>query len=96
MDAIDANLLHQLPLADIETVTFYKRDEITTDLLCCDVAIGGKIWTFHEELVGWELLIQHLEKLPNFRMDWLSAVTQPPFAKSEIVAFTGHRPDPHK
>lgn len=96
MDTINADQLHRLPLTDIETVTFYKRDEITTDLICCHVAIGGKVWTFHEELVGWDLLIQHLQRLPNFRMDWFSAVTQPPFAKSEIVAFIGRRADPYK
>lgn len=96
MDAIDADQLHRLPLANIETVTLYKRDEITTDLICCDVAIGGKVWTFHEELVGWDLLIQHLRKLPNFRVDWFAAVMQPPFAKNEIVAFISHHPDPHK
>ena len=88
MRTIDANLLHRLPLKDIANVTFYKRDEITTDLICCDVAADGEAWTFHEEVVGWDLLLQHLYKLPKFRTDWYAAVSQSPFATSEMVAFS--------
>ena len=87
MTCIDTDLLARLPLPDIAKVTFYKRDQITTDLICCDVVVGDKVWTFHEELVGWDLLIAHLQRLPSFRDDWFAAVSQPPFASSETVAF---------
>lgn len=87
MTAIDANLLTRLPLTDIGKVTFYKRDEITTDLICCNVALGDEVWTFNEELVGWDLLIGHLEKLPGFHCGWFADVSQPPFEASETVAF---------
>jgi hypothetical protein len=85
---INAEILSKLPLRDIRQVIFYKRDEITTDLICCNVAVGDQVWTFHEELVGWDLLIDHLKALPDFREDWFAAVSQPPFAASETVAFT--------
>ncbi len=75
MARIDPDLLAQLPLTGVGKVTFYKRDEITTDLICCDVVGGDKVWTFHEELVGWDLLINHLESLPSFRADWFAAVS---------------------
>ena len=88
MAGIDAKVLTQLPLEEVGKVTFYKRDEITTDLICCDMEIGGKVWTFHEELVGWDLLIDHLQRLPRFASDWFAAVSQPPFATSETVAFS--------
>jgi hypothetical protein len=88
MTRIDANLLARLPLREIGKVTFYKRDEITTDLICCDVMVGEQVWTFHEELIGWDLLIAHLRGLPSFLSDWFVAVTQPPFATSETVAFS--------
>ena len=87
MASIDAHVLAQLPLADVDKVTFYKRDEVTTDLICCDVALGEKIWTFHEEQSGWDALIDHLETLPRFDPDWFVSVSQPPFAISETVAF---------
>ena len=34
MPRIDADVLVQLPLTDVGKVTFYKRDEVTTDLIC--------------------------------------------------------------
>ena len=62
MTCIDAGLLSRLPITDVQKVTFYKRDELTTDLVCCDVRVAGKVWTFDEALVGWELLIEHLTR----------------------------------
>jgi hypothetical protein len=88
MSRTDADLLAQLPLSEIDKVTFYKRDEITSDLICCEIVIAGTAWTFHEELDGWGLLIAHLQSLPSFRGDWFAAVSQPPFAASETVAFS--------
>ena len=58
--SITPAILAQLPLADIDAVVFYKRDEIITDLICCDVKMAGRVWTFHEEAKGWEDLIAHL------------------------------------
>ena len=88
MTRIDANLLARLPLENVRKVTFYKRDEITTDLICCDVVVGEQVWTFHEDLVGWDLLMSHVSGLPDFRGDWFEAVSQPPFAVSETEAFS--------
>jgi hypothetical protein len=80
-------ILAQLPLADIDAVIFYKRDEITTDLICCNVEIASRTWTFHEEVKGWEKLILHLSALPEFRADWYETVVNPPFARCETIAF---------
>ncbi|WP_447763795.1 hypothetical protein [Sphingopyxis panaciterrae] len=87
MADIDAGLLYHLPRGDIETVVFYKRDEVTSDLICCDVKIAGKTWMFHEALAGWDLLIAHLSGLPGFRSDALAAMMQPAFAACEMIAF---------
>jgi hypothetical protein len=87
MKAIKPVVPDQLPLRQIEVVTFYKRDELTTDLICCDVQIGGETFFFHEEAEGWDLLIKHLEQLPGFRSDWYASVSQPPFSLSTTVAF---------
>ena len=76
-----------LPLSDIEAVVFYKRDEVTADLICCDVEAKGQVWTFHEDASGWDGLIAHLSSLPGFRSDWYSAVVGAPFATNETVAF---------
>jgi hypothetical protein len=86
-ELINQNVIEQLPLDQIEQVTFYKRDEITTDLICCDVELNGQTWSFHEEAIGWDSLLHHLERLPGFKSDWYEAVVQPPFAASGTVAF---------
>lgn len=87
MEAITPAVLEQLPLAKIDRVTFFKRDELTTDLICCDVQAAGRDWLFHEEMVGWELLLDRLKGLPSFQDDWFSAVSQPPFVSATTVAF---------
>jgi hypothetical protein len=87
MRAITASVLDQLPLAGIESVIFYKRDELTTDLICCEVDVNGRAWFFHEELEGWDALLKHLEQLPGFRRDWYQSVAQPAFARNEFAAF---------
>ena len=86
-DVIDQSILDRLLLAEIDSVTFYKRDELTTDLICCDVGVDGRVWVFHEEADGWDLLLLHLERLPGFRMDWYQSVALPPFAPCETVAY---------
>jgi hypothetical protein len=84
---ITPDALAQLPLSAVETVVFYKRDEITTDLICCGVEVAGRVWTFHEETVGWADLIAHLSALPSFRTDWYAEVVNPPFATRETMAY---------
>jgi hypothetical protein len=84
---ITPSILSQLPLSEIDAVVFYKRDEITTDLICCDVETRGRVWTFHEETGGWHELIAHLMSLPEFRANWHEAVVRSPFATTETVAY---------
>lgn len=84
---ITSDILAQLALPDIDAVAFYKRDEITTDLICCEVEVAGRVWTFHEEEAGWKDLIAHLAGLPGFRADWYAEVVHPPFAVSKTVAY---------
>ena len=87
MVTIGPAMLSQLPLSEIDSVAFYKRDEITTDLICCDVEKQGRVWTFHEEADGWQALIAHLSALPGFKSDWYGSVVRPPFATSLTFAF---------
>lgn len=84
---ISPAVLAHLPLPDVRAVVFYKRDEITTDLICCDVEVAGHVWTFHEEAAGWSDLIAHLSALPGFRDALYEAVVSPPFATAEMIAF---------
>ena len=47
--------LCDIPLANIDRVTFFKRDEITTDLICCEIVSPGQVQTFHEEMPVWDV-----------------------------------------
>ena len=76
-----------LPLDAIERVAFFKRDEVTSDLLCCRIEAYGLSWTAHEEMAGWAGLIRRLERLPGFRRDWFAAVSKPAFEPCELVAY---------
>ncbi|MFI0845329.1 hypothetical protein [Mesorhizobium sp. IMUNJ 23232] len=90
MSTINANFLRRIELSEIERITFYKRDEITTDLICCELEIGGKTWLFHEEMPGWKLLLKHFQKLPGFHPDWFAAVSHPAFEACVTVAYRRH------
>lgn len=76
-----------VPLQAIERVEFFKRDELTTDLLCCELTSHGQSFFFHEEMSDWSDLISKLEGLDGFRKDWFSQVSQPPFRERRFVAF---------
>jgi hypothetical protein len=79
-----------LPLERIERVEFYKRDQVTLDLICCDVTTNEtppKVWTFHEEVAGWPRLLAHLHGLLGFAEGWREAVATPAFAENRFVAF---------
>ena len=86
-DAIASDIRKRLPLTVIEKITFFKRDELATDLICCTVEAGGQVWFFHEDAEGWDALVGYLADLPGFKADWYEAVVQPPFDVSETVAY---------
>jgi hypothetical protein len=77
-----------IPLQAIERVEFFKRDELTTDLICCEFTAQGQSFFFHEEMRDWSDLISKLEGLDGFRKDWFSQVSQPPFDECRYIAFS--------
>ncbi len=76
-----------LDLSAIERVEFYKRDELTTDLICCDVMLDGVTRLYHEEMPIWRSLLDRLQLLQGFRADWFALVSQPPFADCRLTAY---------
>jgi hypothetical protein len=78
-------------LDDIQEVTFFKRDEWTTDLICCDIVVrsprGIETWFVHEEVPGWDDLLGLLERLPGFDREWFRKVAFPAFATNPTTVF---------
>ena len=78
-------------LGDVRKIAFYKRDEITTDLIFCDVEVedenGTRTWFNHEESDSWTVWIDQLSTLPGFDTDWYRKAYQPTFALSPTIAY---------
>ena len=78
-------------LSQVHEIVFYKRDEITTDLICCEISISsdppGQVLFFHEEMPNWQELIDRVSELPNFDMKWFEKVVQPPFQEQRTIAY---------
>lgn len=79
-------------LDEINAVVVYKLDEITTDLVCCDIVTGvgdgEQIRTIHEELPGFDLAMARLEALPAFNQTWRDEVTLPPFTTNRTTIYS--------
>ena len=75
-------------LDSVERVEFFKRDRITTDLICCQVTFGdGRSLEWDEDMSDWRGIIGSLEALPDFDRSWFAKVSQPPFEPSHYLAF---------
>ncbi len=85
-------------LESVRKVTFFKRDEITTDLICCDVEVGDEngtnFWFNYEESDSWTAWVEALSALPGFDQDWYAKVYLPPFDSSLTVAYESLRLNP--
>jgi hypothetical protein len=74
-------------LSNVLRVDFYKRDEITSDLICCDIITRDEVIHAHEEMDHWDELIRKLEHLGGFDVEWFSQISQPAFGPEVCVAF---------
>ena len=78
-------------LSTVRTVTFFKRDELTTDLICCEVEVDGadlpEILRNNEESESWQEWIDALQQLKGFEHEWFALVSQPAFAPNVTVAY---------
>ena len=79
--------LHGTDVTAIERIELFERDELTTDLICCEIITAAQSLLFHEEWSGWPDLITRLEGLDGFRKDWSSQISQPSFEECRFVAF---------
>lgn len=81
----------EVSLDGVVSVAVYKVDELTTDLLCCDVEFDAegdnRIITLHEDMVGFGTLMELFEELPRFRRNWTEIVLRTAFAESRTVLF---------
>ena len=77
----------ELPDEVIDRVVFFKREDLISDRVCCEVHCGGVAIFAHQEAKEWNTLIAKLEGLPGFMNDWHATIAEPPFDRVELVAF---------
>lgn len=77
--------------ASVVRVTAFKRDLLTTDLVCTLFELSdGRCVEIHEELVGWQRAMGELpERLPGCPSgeDWFATVAFPAFETNTTVLF---------
>ena len=78
-------------LDQVSAIVAYKIDELTTDLVCCDIVIGfgdgEQIRTIHEEIPGFGAVMVRFETLPGFNRNWRESVIVPPFAENRTIIY---------
>lgn len=78
-------------LNQVTTITAYKVDLWTTDLICCDITDGREIVTVNEEMPEWTSVMTTFESVfgsaiqPN---DWFARVMPPAFAEKRMTIYT--------
>jgi hypothetical protein len=82
---------------EITTVLAYKRDCITTDLICIAIADSVRVLEINEEDAGWEEFIRAVEhNLPGSVpvATWWPTVVQPAFATNQTTIYRREQPLP--
>ncbi len=83
--------VHTITREKIERVSFFKTDEITTDLICCEIEFQNNDQLekviLSEDCENFESLETWIATLPSFDTEWRSRVVQPPFKENFTVAF---------
>jgi hypothetical protein len=74
--------------SSIERLEGYKRDLMTTDLICMDVTFDGSVVTFSEETPGWYIFQERLRAaLPEVSPTWEFDITFPAFGTNFTVLY---------
>jgi hypothetical protein len=73
---------------EVAKITIWKHDDVTTDLVCFEIELlNGEPYVVHEDMPGFEMLIEKLVDLDGFDRGWRDKVILPPFAANTLVAY---------
>ena len=80
-----------VPWASIRKIAAFKRDEISTDLICWEIEFdagdGPGLVEIHEELVGFQDVVDEALRRKMADPKWVSLVMQPAFATCWTVIY---------
>lgn len=84
----------KLKYSDIDRISGYKLDLMTTDEICMDIFVGEWKITFSESDRGWYQLQTRLKTaFPSIPDNWDVQIMQPPFATTFTVLYEREAPD---
>lgn len=88
---VAAKITDTISFQEFSQIIAYKIDELTSDLVCCDIVTGSgsgeQVRSVHEETPGFEALMARFETLPGFHPKWREAVILPPFANNPTIIY---------
>jgi len=79
-ECTEAERSHSIPWAQIEGIDAFKRDELTTDLICLEIWVSDGSLLLHEEMEGFASFRAAMEETLAISPDWFGEVMLPPFA----------------
>jgi hypothetical protein len=80
---------------EVDTITVFKEDLLTEDLVCMEFIIGARneVFEVNEEVAGfWEMVERIKEILPTSRQDWELSVVKPAFTRNATVIYRQRPP----
>lgn len=80
--------LTSLKWTDIESITAFKIDRITVDVICLRLVCNQKVIFISEEEKYWSSFVAEMEKqFPEINAEWWPKVAYPPFERNETIIF---------
>jgi len=68
-----------LDWSGVSSVHAYKRDLITTDLICLGIESDQGVWEVHEGMDGYEQFLEHFHAQLDVSPEWVLNVMLPAF-----------------
>jgi hypothetical protein len=82
-----------IDLKGVTKIVACKRDLFTIDQVCFALQSSDGLWhTVTEDDPVWQALLEKLEQLPGFDLNWRDKVIQPPFVVNETVILEASGP----
>ena len=87
-------LLEAVAWPSVSIIVAYKRDLITTDLICFEIVLDdGSMIEINEEMDGFDLFLNGLEStFESYNRTWPDSVVLPPFAPNRTLVYSGIAP----
>ena len=73
----------------VNRIAVYKKDEITTDLICIEFGLPENMTiTLHEEMEGYDLVVPKMHmQFEGIEKDWYSKIVKPAFKRNYRVIY---------